>query len=348
MCQYDPPTGFRATDSTRTLYAAASGGSTSTTAGRTTGTPMTLATAVSAARVASDVKLLTGTYSGTVTIAQQLTVTEHTAQTATTTGLYLRPAVASGATVTLGGITHTAGTGVVAASTEHLSAVPEAWAADGSKMGVIYLHGATRGPEQIIDGVTYGALKAIIRAVILAGYPVLAVSTGDTWGNDTAMARIDAAKTYLQGTMGAKAGDIALMGGSMGGANVLNWCKRNLASVACAVGLVPVSDISDIHTNNRSSLAASINAAYGGSWSEATYGAARNPVTFAAAGDLAGLNYLAYGGTSDSVCLPATVEAVVTSIGGTATYTALAGTHDSALANVDPQDVVDFIDLHQT
>lgn len=347
MCQYDPPAGFFG-DDTHVLYAAASGGSTAGTAGRTTGTPMTLATAVSSARHQSDVKLLTGTYSGTVTIAQNLTVSEHTAQTATATGLYLRPAVASGATVTLGGVTHTAGTGVVAASVEHMAAVPAAWAADGSKMGLVYCHGATRGPEQIIDGVTYGALKAILNAAVLAGYPILAVSTGDTWGNDTGMARIDAAKTYLQGAMGAKAGAVGLIGASMGGCTALNWAKRNLAATACVVGIMPVSDVSDIHTNNRGTLAASINAAYGGAWVEATHGAARNPATFAAAGDLAGLKYQAWGGASDAICLPATVSAVVTSIGGTATYTEVAGDHNSAVANITPATVVAFLDANQT
>jgi hypothetical protein len=328
-----------------TLYAAAAGGDAST--GRTAGDPMAAATAWSASRWGGTIRLATGTYTGTVTIPSRASVDAQDGATITATGLYLLPGI-DGGTVTLNGVTSSRRSGAVVASVEHLLMVPSGWTGDGTKMGVVYAHGAGGTCKQMVDGVSQAALRGILLAVVQAGYPVLSVTTGDTWGNDTAMTRMDAAKTYLQSTVGAKTGAVGLIGGSMGGCNALNWAKRNLASIACAVGLVPVSDVSDIHTNNRGSLASSINAAYSGGWSEETYGAARNPVTFAAAGDLAGLDYLAFGGTSDTICLPATVEAVCTSIGVTATYTELSGNHNSALGNADPQDVVDFLDLHQT
>jgi hypothetical protein len=118
--------------------------------------------------------------------------------------------------------------------------------------------------------------------------------------------------------------------------------KRNLADTACVVGVVPVSDISDIHTNNRSGLAAQINNAHS-TWTEETRGADHNPATFAAT-DLAGLPYQAWGATSDTTCLPATVEAVATAISGT--YTEVAGDHTSSMANVVPATVVSFIEEH--
>lgn len=328
----------------RTLYAAPSGGGVST--GRTSGDPMAAATAWSASRWGGTIRLATGTYTGTATIPSRASVNAQDGATITATGLYLLPGLDAG-TVTLNGVTSSRRSGAVASSVEHLLMVPSGWTGDGTKMGIVYLHGATGTSRQMVDGVNQAGLKALLLAVAAAGYPILGVSTGDTWGNDTAMSRIDAAKTYLQSTVGAKAGDIALIGGSMGGCNVLNWCKRNLASVACAVGLVPVSDVSDIHTNNRGGLASNINGAYG-TWSEGTYGAARNPVTFAAAGDLAGLKYLAFGSSGDTICIASTVQAVCTSIGGTATYTGVTGDHTAAVANISSSTVISFLDANQT
>jgi len=328
-----------------TLYAAAAGGGVTT--GRTAGDPMAAATAWSASRWGGTIRLATGTYTGTATIPSRASVNAQDGATVTATGLYLLPGLDAG-TVTLNGVTSSRRSGAVASGVEHLLMVPSGWTGDGTKMGVIYCHGALNTCRQMVDGVTYPNTKALFLAIVAAGYPLLGITTGDTWGNDTAMTRIDAAKTYLQSTVGAKAGAVALTGGSMGGCNALNWAKRNLASTACVVGYVPVSNISDIHTNNRGGLTSNINSAYG-TWSEASYGAARNPVTFAAAGDLAGLNYLAFGATSDAVCLPATVEAVCTSIGGTATYTAVSGGHsDAAIGNMPSADVISFLDAHQT
>lgn len=323
-----------------TWYASASGSG----GGASSGDPASLSGALASSACGSTIRLATGTYTGSVEVGASRVVMADTAQTITHTGLFAVP-VGSG-TVRLGGVDATSAVGH-GLGQDPIILKPTGFAGDGTKMGVICLHGATGTARQMVDGVNFGSLKAILNAVAAAGYPVLGVTTGDTWGNDSAMTKIDAAKTYLQGTVGAKAGAIGLIGGSMGGANMLNWAKRNLASTACAVGLVPVSDITDMHTNNRGGLTTNINAAYG-TWSEATYGAARNPVTFAAAGDLAGLDYLAYGGASDTVVIASTVAAVCTSIGGTATYTEVAGDHNSSLANMTPATIVAFLDANQT
>lgn len=323
-----------------TWYASASGSG----GGASAGDPASLATALSSSACGSTIRLATGTYTGSLEVGASRVVMADTAQTVTATGLYAVP-LGSG-TVRLGGVDATSAVGH-GLGQDPIILKPTGFTGDATKMGLIYLHGALGTARQMVDGVNFAALKAILNAVAAAGYPVLGVTTGDTWGNDTAMSKIDAAKTYLQGTVGAKAGAIGLIGASHGGANMLNWAKLNLASVACAVGLVPVSDITDIHTNNRGGLAANINSSYG-TWSEATYGADHNPVTFAAAGDLAGLKYQAWGAASDIIVLPATVEAVCTSIGGTATYTQVAGDHNSSLANMTPATIISFLDANQT
>lgn len=332
---------YKSTAST-TIHASVAGGGDGTSAG----SPSTVAAAVAAAGCNATILLAAGTYTGTVAVRPGRTMMPETGASVVATGWWVYP-TGAGALVRLGGIDMSAGECTVS-GVDHLALEPTGYARDGSKMGVIYCHSASANQRQMVDGVSYSGVRAVMAAVAAAGYPVIAVPTGDAWGNDTAMTRITAAKAYLQATLGAKTGAVALIAASMGAANALNWAKRNLASVACAVGMIPVSDISDIHTNNRGGLASSINAAHG-TWSEATYGAARNPTTFAAAGDLSGLPYLAYGAASDAVCLPATVEGVVTSIGGTASYVEVAGTHsNSALANVPAADVVSFLDANQT
>lgn len=332
---------YKSTAST-TIHASVAGGGDGTSAG----SPVTVATAVAAAGCNATILLAAGTYTGTTAVRPGRTMLPETGASVVATGWWLYPA-GGGALVRLGGIDMTAGECTIS-GVDHLALEPTGYARDGSKMGVIYCHSAQANHRQMVDGVSYSGVRAVMTAVAAAGYPVIAVPTGDAWGNDTAMTRITAAKAYLQATLGAKTGAVALIGVSMGAANALNWAKRNLASVACAVGMIPVSDISDIHTNNRGGLTTNINSAYG-TWSEATYGAARNPVTFAAADDLAGLDYLAFGATSDAVCLPATVEAVVTSIGGTATYVAVPGGHsNAAIANISSATVISFLDANQT
>lgn len=312
--------------------------------GGSSGDPASLATALASSACGATIRLATGTYTGSREVGASRVVMADTGQTITATGLY---ATASGSgVIRLGGVDIASAVGH-GMNADPVVVKPTGFAGDGTKMGVIYCHGATGVAGQVVDGVSFASLKAIMLAVAVAGYPIVSVYTGDSWGNDYGMAQITAAKTFLQGAVGAKAGKIALIGGSMGGANVLNWAKRNLSSVACAVGFVPVSDISDIHTNNRGILTDNVNSAYG-TWSEGTYGAARNPKTFAAAGDLSGLRWLAFGGTTDVIVLKATVSDVCTSIGGTATYTEVSGDHNSALASISASTVTDFLNTYQT
>lgn len=339
---------FASSPMPRVLYCAASGGSSTLTAGRTAGDPLTMTTAVSASRLGGIVKLATGTYSSiTRALTRNITMTGQDGATVDVTSSWIVPDSTSGATVDLSGVRTTAGTGAYATGESHMACVPSAWKADGSKMGILYLHGATYTETQIMNGVSFPALKAIISALVVAGYPVLGIyAGGDAWGNSTAKARISDGKTYLQGTLGAKAGKIGLLGGSMGGLATLNWAKDNLSSVACAAGLVPVSDVSDIHTNNRGSLAASINTAYS-TWNEGTYGATYNPHTYAATG-LAGLRWKAWYGATDTIVIPATVTDVVTAIGATASGVSVAGDHTTAIASIAPAGVVAYFDTYQT
>lgn len=228
-----------------------------------------------------------------------------------------------------------------------LTLVPKHYRADGTVPGVLFCHGAGDGAYNgaLIEG-TVPSVRNIVFE--LAGlYPVLSCDLGGqyTWGNSTVISRVTEAKTYLQGTMGAKAGKIVLVGLSMGNLSALAWAAANLTSVSCAVGIIPCCDLTDMRTNNRGGYQAVIDAAYGGLYVAATYQAAHNPAYIATQGGYAGLPYKAWYGSSDAVAIASTVTGLVSAIGGTASavQAATSGHVDATVAAITPSDVSDFI-----
>lgn len=196
--------------------------------------------------------------------------------------------------------------------------------------GVLYCHGAGGLSDQAL----VPEFAAVVNTLASLGHPVLSCDLGgiSTWGNDTVLARIATAKAYLHSTLGAPAGKVLMVGASMGGLSCLVWAKNNPTLTAGVIGIAPVSDVTDIHTNNRQGLAAAIDSAYAGGWSQATHGAARNPVTFAAS--LASVPLLLYSGTTDVVVLPSTVAALASASG--ATNIPVTGGHGGWTAPLDP------------
>lgn len=224
---------------------------------------------------------------------------------------------------------------------------PADWKADRTKLGFVFVHGANSSQTQSASA-AFAGIRAVVDAIVGAGYPILSVHAGGTqWGNATSDGHITDAVAYLHNTVKTYPGIVGLFGASMGALACQNWARANLAATALLVGMTPVSDLSDIHTNNRGGLTTSINSAYGGAYSEGVYGATRNPATYAAA-DLAGLRYLGYYGTADTTVIPGTVTAVAAAIGPTATAIAVPGTHGGALSNVPPADVVGWVHRYAT
>lgn len=184
---------------------------------------------------------------------------------------------------------------------------------DAALPGIIYCHGA----GELCAGFMNNPRSAIYAAMVQYGYTVLSCDLAgtQTWGNDTAMARIAEAKTYLQAQPKVSAGPVIMMGQSMGALNSLIYAKANPSNVICVIGMIPVIDVTDIHTNNRGGLASTINSCYSGGWSEATYGATKNPATIAAAGGFDDTRIQLWYGASDSLCLPALAAGFVTDSG---------------------------------
>jgi len=212
----------------------------------------------------------------------------------------------------------------------------------GTMPGILYCHGNTGRSFEATNPEYVGVLGGLADL----GYPILSGDWGGATacGNDTALARVTAGKAYLQGTMGAKAGKIILIGTSMGGLTAMAWAAANPALVSCLVGMLPVCDLTDVHTNNRSGLAAVVNAAYGGTYSEATYGATHNPLTMAVAGKLSALKMRLFYGSTDSIALPAKATALATAAGANTVLSSVPGDHaTTTLALIDAATVLAFI-----
>lgn len=223
---------------------------------------------------------------------------------------------------------------------QNLALSPKAYPRDGSVRGVIYCHGALSTETQVI-GTTFPNTAAIVAAIANI-YPTIACRlAGDSWANDAAIAKVALAKTYLQGTLGAKSGKVVLVGGSMGGALAMAYARANPTLVQALLLLEPVSDLQDIVTNDRGSLASSVNAAYSGGYSNATYGATHNPTTFASS--LAGIPVQTWYATDDTTVIPATVTGVMTAIGSVDLHTLTGGHADAALAGVPVASVLSFL-----
>jgi pimeloyl-ACP methyl ester carboxylesterase len=234
------------------------------------------------------------------------------------------------------------GIGAVTAGENYTILSPKYPKPAGTMPGILYLHGNTGDSFETLTP----QLVPIFTALSNAGYPILAGTWGgtSTWGNDTTLARISTGKTYLQSTMGAKAGKIVLIGASAGGCGAMVWASQNPTLVSCLVGMLPVSDLNDIYTNNRGSAAANLSSCYSGGWSQATYGAAHNPVTIAAAGGLSGIKMRLFNGASDATVIPSTVQALATSAGANTILTSVPGDHVwPTYAGIDPAIVLAFV-----
>lgn len=208
-----------------------------------------------------------------------------------------------------------------------------------NKPAVIHVHGVEAG-NGAADWMNVSSRPRMFNAFTDAGYTVVSCDLGGsaTWGNDTAQSRLTSAYSYSQGLAGVRTGKAILFGQSMGGLNSLVWAKNNKSSVLGMVLVIPVCNLTDLASGQFSSA---INAAYGGSYSQASNGAARNPVTFGAS--LAGLPVQLWYGDSDTLCKPADAQ-TLSSLIGTCTLKPLAGGHaEETVAKVDTSQVQDFI-----
>jgi alpha-beta hydrolase superfamily lysophospholipase len=148
--------------------------------------------------------------------------------------------------------------------------------ADATKMPILVCppRGQT-GPEQL----TPGWIGHITTALAEAGYPVLCANMGGTTthGNAASATAVGTWKTYVQSSLGGKAGKVGLIGSSMGSLAALRFAKANPTLVQCMSLLVPNVNLQDVHDVTRTDLAAEIETAHGGTTGYNTYISNENP-----------------------------------------------------------------------
>lgn len=210
---------------------------------------------------------------------------------------------------------------------------------DGTKTGTVTCHGYQgRATDWIATPVP------AVNRLAQSGYPVtLPDLGGDLWGNDTAQTKIGDARAYLQGSAGAKAGKIWLLGYSMGALAALNWARANPTLVAAIVLVEAVIDLADFHDHNASYVA-SIEAAYGGTAGYTAAVAAHNPATHAT--DLAGIPIDYWYSNGDTLIPTAPMMTFCSALGITPRAIAGDPTHANAPLALDGAAVFSFLTAH--
>lgn len=94
---------------------------------------------------------------------------------------------------------------------------------------------------------------------------------GQTWGNDTAISRIDEAVSYVGGSA-------ILIGASMGACSALNYTRAHPTKVLAVAGIIPLLDLSTLISLGYT---AQINAAYPPAYDDEVHGPTHSPVQYA-------------------------------------------------------------------
>lgn len=242
-------------------------------------------------------------------------------------------------------ITLSSGVGQYVASERHIAIRSRLAKQDGTRPAIVFAHGRASDAQQAMyafansaGGQTYGLADA--------GYQVFASDLGGvaTWGNDTAQSRIGSAKTYVQGTLGAKSGKVGLYGVSMGALACLNWARANASSVACIGLVVPVTDLDYMHANNVQGWAAEIETAYtnlsGYNAGVATHDPNQNTATHAS-----GPPIKVWYASDDTTAITARQQAFITATGCQATNMGAVG-HVGGVPAVPVTELVSFFQAY--
>jgi pimeloyl-ACP methyl ester carboxylesterase len=175
---------------------------------------------------------------------------------------------------------------------------------------VFYWHGATGTAGSVISN---AAETAMIRALARNFLVVAADFGGDTFANDTAIARMEEARLAVLGRDDLnvdQSAPIGFVGTSMGAGCALAYTLAYPQHVGYVAGIIPGLDWNDVVVNNRLGLAAAVNAAYGGSYNDSVHGPLHSPVRFAA--NLpADLPIHLWTSSNDTAAVPATATAFI-------------------------------------
>lgn len=216
----------------------------------------------------------------------------------------------------------------------------KAYQQPGTVPGVIMCHGSLHTAADVINPQYVGefGIYERLRRQYCVGVGDFSGTTGNlvSVGNDASLADVETMRLWMQTTMGAKPGKIALTGASMGIVTALNYALAHPDNVSCIVGVIPaVGMLSDPAAN----LVNARNVAYGGTYDEATMGPTHNPLTYAP--DFPDIPVHLWYSTADTQALPQYVEQFASTC-PSATATIVSTTLDHTQAAIAAAPILDI------
>lgn len=198
---------------------------------------------------------------------------------------------------------------------------------------VIFCHGAS-GSTDFVNPAKVGQTKL---GPVLGMNGITTVAgqmAGDTFANDTAMARMDSAYTLLRNTVTPQPVKVHLVATSMGFSLITRWAGMNPGKVASITGFIPLSSIINTYVNNIAGLRAVIEAAWGVVYPAALPANADLVTTWAPVIKAARIPVQTFYSPIDTLVPEADVLALSAAMGGTATpYDPTSLGHSDALIN---------------
>lgn len=225
--------------------------------------------------------------------------------------------------------------------------LPTLFQPDGTYPVAVFCHGHGEDAWLPMQAQRYGQYQ-FLRAVAEAGYLVISGDFGgNLWGNDTAHAQIGATITYAQGSLGGKAGKVAIIGTSMGGCTALSYGARYPAQVVCIVAVGPACDLTLMDPKFGT-----VDLAYGGAYSDTVHGPDHNPQKMATLGKYSSMPVRIWYGDTDTVVAPSLITDLKTAIDTNSTnpqcaITPVSGGHaESTWNNVPASEMVAFLQTY--
>jgi hypothetical protein len=212
---------------------------------------------------------------------------------------------------------------------------------------VLYAHGSEGGDGGSTQWMGIKTRWPVMQAVAERSLMVCADLGGNqTWGNDTAIARFSSARTYIRSIAGVKTGKVNILAQSMGATTALAWAAANPTLVGRIVLMIPVINLTDVRTNSAL-YRPSIDAAYGGTYTEAAHGATHNPLTMAQLGKLAGIPIQMWYGIGDSLCKPEFAVQFANAVSTCEPRPIQGGHAESTISGVNPGAVAAFLEIER-
>lgn len=202
-----------------------------------------------------------------------------------------------------------------------------------SARSVIFCHGSGDTATTVY---TKPDFNNLCRATAQRWRTLAADFGGQTFGNDTAIARIHEAVAWLGSD------PVVLVAASMGVANALAYTLAYPETVACVAGIIPLLDMASIIPLGYGD---DLDAAYPPAYDDATDGPTHSPIQFATQLP-ADLPIALWTASNDPLALPATAAAFVTARPQTTRTSVGALGHSGASVTAARAGVVEFINAN--